>query len=356
MAVEFTSLGGHRLPVRRYEGFSHIPEAIVEEGGVDDALLAETQSVVLARVVSRVEIEAITPGPGAVDLQSAVLVGESVTNVDTSVGPHRLPKRRYEAFDHGIVPTGVRAESQPLTDVQSSVGVQGVLLDEVANFVDVVGSQTVIPDSVVETAAFEDSVEGVFTRVGALVSTVGPMGMPRQRWVDFIHPAGVEEVVSFIDSQDAAIPGETVDFVHEITPAVDIVGAGGTFNEFVEDNVALSDSSTTGSTFNDAANESLLALDSVDAMIEALTAAIVEANTLVDILVVDSIFRNALIDEVAILYDVPGVAGELYDTVAETALATAAFDISGAFTPGVNIDGARTIHVAEEVRELEVMA
>ena len=355
MAVDLTSLGGHRLPVRRYEGFSHIPEAIVEEGGVDDALLAETQSVVLARVVSRVEEPGVMAS--AVDLQSAVLVGESVANVDTSVGPHRLPKRRYEAFDHGVVPTVVVAESLSLLDVQAATGVQGEALDEVANFVDVVGSQTAIPDSVVEVATFEDTIEGVFTRVGALVSTVGPMGMPRQRWVDFIHPVGVEEIVLFLDLQDAAMSGEMVAFVQENAPVSVTIVIGGIFNESVEDNVALNDSSTTGSIFVGATDESALIFDAVDATIEALTATVVEANTLVDILVVDSILRNARVDEFAILYDVPGVAGELYDTVSEVAnLAAGVFDSSGAFVPGTNIDGVRTVHVPEELRELEVMA
>ena len=342
-------LGPHRIPIREYEEFVHAFGDDVQES-VGVAGLNSTQNASHVRAVS------VSESSGLVDSQSALLTGELVPNVDTSVGPHRLPTRRYEAFDHGVVPTGVRAESQPLIDTQSSVGVQGVDRIEAASFVDTTTVQTSIPDSVVETATYEDIIDAAMTRSGALVSTVGPMGVPRQRWTDFIHPGGVQEIVSLLDLQDAAVSPEQVAFVQENAPVADTVGIGGIFNEFVEDNVALNDSATTGSTFNGTANEAASLLDITDATIEVLTVAVVEVNTLVDILVVDSIFRNALVGEFAGLYDVPGVAGELYDIVEEVAAATAAFDISGAFTPGVNIDGARTIHVAEEVRELEVMA
>ena len=347
MAVEFTSLGGHRLPVRRYEGFSHIPEAIVEEGaGV--AGLNSTQSAALARVTSRSESLV------AADLQSASLVGESVPDVGSRLGPHRLPLRRYEAFDHGAVPTGVRAETAIAADAVSAVGTQGVVVSETASIADSVIAQTVIPVSIDDVLTAADAVESGLSRAGALVSTVGPMGMPRQRWVDFIHPAGVEEIVNFADTQDAAIPGEMVAFVSDVSSLVDTVDIGGIFQVDVADAIALSDSVTTSNTFSGVMNETAPIFDVADAAIEELSGTVNEINGLVDILVVDSIFRNAAINEFAFLQDIPGVAGELYETVAETVSATAVFDISGAFTPGVNLDGARTIHVEAELREIEV--
>ena len=350
MAVDLTSLGGHRLPVQRYGEQAHIPSTGVEEGGVDDALLAETQSAVWARAVSIVESAGgIT---GLTDTQQASIAGELIPNVDTSVGPHRLPMRRYESFNH--IPVSVRAELAVALDSVSAVGVQGVDVVEIASYADTTLAGSVIPDSVVDVLAAEDTVDAGTSRVGALVSTVGPMGMPRQRWVDFIHPAGVEETVLLTDLQDAALTPELVDFVQESAPAFDTISIGGISTADVVDALDLNDFSTTGNTFNGATDEVAPIFDVVDATIEELSGTVNEVNALVDILVVDSIFRNALVNELATLYDVPGVAGELYETVAETAIATAAFDISGAFTPGVNLDGARTIHVEAELREIEV--
>lgn len=343
MAVDLTSLGPHRLPVRRYEAFERT--AATAEASVD---VAETQSAVWIRAVSVAETAS------AADAQSASIVGEQAHGDYTSLGAHRLPTRRYGAFNHNVV--HLVAEATSSSSIEFANSSLAVARAETASAADTVLAQTVVPGAASDTLIAQDTVDAGTTRVGALVSMQGPMGMPRQRWVDFIHPAGVEENASYFDSQDATAPGEIAEFVHENAPLVEAFNGSATYQVDVEDNLAASDSATTGSTFASATNEVASIVDTTDAEVEALTGVVAEVSTIVDIPIVDSIVRNASVGEVAFLTDVPGIAGELFDTVAEALATTDAFDISGAFVPGVNVDGMRTVFVEEEIRELEVTA
>lgn len=347
MAVDLTSLGGHRLPVRRYEGFERTANR--DEGGVDDALFGETQTAVQARAAT--VAESVT----AVAAQSASVVGEEAHGDNTSLGGHRLPVKRYVSFVHDPI-VGV-VENNPLTATQLANSSQAVARAEVGSAADATSVQTVIPDSVSETLTPTDTVDAGTTRFGALVSTMGAMGVPRARWVDFIHPAGVEETAAANDSQDASIPGEDVAFASESLSLVAAQNSSATFNggTSVSDDLDLFDSSTTGSTFAGVIAETATALDDATSDVQQVVVTVNEVSVMVDISLIVGVFLNSLIQETSALSDVPGIAGELYDTVAEAALATAAFDISGAFVPGVNVDGMRTITVAEELREIEVV-
>lgn len=125
--ADLTSLGPLRLPVRRYTEFEHVPGfALIATEAADVAALAGTDTVVLSVtetpdvvVVSVVEPELIFTldtteasdvaaliGTDNVLLEAtegsdiAELSGAVETTGLVSLGPHRLPVRKYGSFEH----------------------------------------------------------------------------------------------------------------------------------------------------------------------------------------------------------------------------------------------------------------
>ena len=206
MAEAFTSLGPHRLPVREYEKFEHITtEASVVE---NDAVLVDSQDAGIGQEVNVVEIFDITEPE---DLQAALLVGEVTYPSISSVGPHRLPISIYSPSPH--FPFEPVAEVAEAVDIQFVRGSQSVVAVEFTGYADFVIAQSALPDTVSEVATFQDASDAALARAGALVSTLGAMGVPRQRWVDFIHASVVQESANLIDVHDAAAIGQQVGFI-----------------------------------------------------------------------------------------------------------------------------------------------
>lgn len=346
---DLTSLGGHRLPIRRVTVFDHSSNnAVVLEDSVTWVGYLDFQDA------SQVTGSAVAEVATAVAVQTASLAGEVLHPEFTDLGGHRLPVRRYESFPHGVTNTGAVAESTTAVDAPSVTSVLGIAVAESLNAVDTVATQSSLPGAVDEAFTPLDTIDAALTRVGALVSMQGPMGMPRQRYVDFIHPASVDEVANFTDIHDAARPGAVVGFVGETLALVDTQNVGGTFSDRVEDDLDLNDTSATGAViYTDAVAEAAGALvDTTDAQVLGKDVTVSEVGVLVDISLITANILQAVVGDALNLHEVNGIAGELYDEVNETVVMR---DFYGSFIPGVTLDGTRTIHVVAETRELEVV-
>ena len=107
--ADLTSLGPLRLPIRRYAEFEHVPGFVLTATEAEDVVAVDlvkpaSPELVLdateaADVVSLVGTDTVVLA-ATEEADVAVLAAATETAGLTSLGPQRLPTRRYESFEH----------------------------------------------------------------------------------------------------------------------------------------------------------------------------------------------------------------------------------------------------------------